>query len=68
MPTPTNADDLPDSSVVADTFTAYIKTHPTHWCQWRATNGGYFTNSQVDEVLANGGQVLRVDDGKDSSR
>lgn len=54
------AADLPDSSVVAWFNRVYVKDHPTKTAQWRATNGGYYSDEQVDECLVDGAAVLRV--------
>lgn len=53
------AADLPDGSVVADDFHAYIKTHPTAHDPWRGTNGSYAGDWYVDKLLAEGAKVLR---------
>ncbi len=59
------AADLPDGSVVADSETAYIKTHPSRTAQWRGTRGGYHANWEIDQVLAQpDSQILRVGDGR----
>lgn len=57
------AENLPTGSVVADANTAWIKNHPTHTLQWRATNGSYCTDWRIDEAMAVGAEVLRVGDG-----
>lgn len=56
---PVRADALPDGSVVATVATAWVKNHPSGWCQWRGTNGGWFTNEQITDALVTGAVVLR---------
>ncbi|MFD6565442.1 hypothetical protein [Micromonospora profundi] len=61
----TRAADLPGLSVVATDTNAYIKDRPTRTAQWRGTNGGYFADRHIDDLLgAGGGQVLRVGTGQ----
>lgn len=52
--------DLPDGSVVANDFHAFIKTHPAKYSQWRGTTGGFYPNELVQKELYNGAAVLRV--------
>jgi hypothetical protein len=59
MTATTKAVDLPDGSVVADDFHAFIKTHPTKGSAWRGTDGSFVGDWHVDRLLGQGAQVLR---------
>ncbi len=53
------AADLPDGSVVADDHSAWIKSHPREWAQWRGTDGGFAPDEFIDSALADKAAVLR---------
>lgn len=63
MTTPTvRAVDLPVGSVVATARSAWIK-HPN---LWERTNGAFYADRDLDSVLAEGAEVLRVGTGGQS--
>jgi len=52
--------ELPDGSVVAGASVTWIRNHPNRWCQWRASNGGHYSDRQVQEELdAKRAEILR---------
>ncbi len=59
--------DLPVGSVVATTEHAYIRADNSRHYPWRVTNGGRYSNHDIDEALAAGAQVLRVGDGTEEA-
>lgn len=51
---------LPDDSVVASATLTWIRNHPTRTSQWRCSNGGHYSDGQVQEVLdAKRAEILR---------
>jgi hypothetical protein len=63
------AADLPDDSIVVGRESegsrevVCIKNHPSQWSAWRCTNGSHAGDWFIDELLANGGTVLREGSG-----
>lgn len=59
-----HAADLPDNSEVIDSDTnTYIKDAGWHGL-WSCSDGQTYSTGDIAEVLANGGSVLRVGDGR----
>lgn len=62
MTAPASAATLPTGSIVATPKAAWVKSIS----YWQCTNAGFWTDRDVDAVLAEGGTVVRVGTGGQS--